>query len=108
MTNTIDKIEMDEVYDPEDDVMYVSFKTGEPSYCIEIDDLIMIEVGEFSKMPTGFRILQYHKKRDRIVQTIKELSTKLKETIAQQARNSIQQREAAAEQALGKVLTATA
>ena len=99
MNATTDKLEVDEVYDPEDDIMYVSFKTGEPSYCIELDDLIMIEVGEFSRMPTGFRILDYHKRKRLIVETIKESLEKLQSMVTQQAKDSIQQREAAAEQA---------
>ena len=106
MNATTDKLEVDEVYDPEDDIMYVSFKTGEPSYCIELDDLIMIEVGEFSRMPTGFRILDYHKRKRLIVETIKESLEKLQSMVTQQAKDSIQQREAAAEQAISKVLTA--
>lgn len=38
-----------ERYDEEDDIYYVTFKTGEPSYCIEVDDLLVLEVGIFSQ-----------------------------------------------------------
>lgn len=54
-------IPFNEHYDEEDDIYYVTFKTGEPSYCIEIDDILILEVGMFSGLPTGFRILNYTK-----------------------------------------------
>jgi len=53
--------EFSEYYDQEDDIYYVSFKTGEPSYVEEVDDVLLIEVGMFSGMPTGFRILNFNK-----------------------------------------------
>jgi len=50
-----------QIYDSEDDIYYVSFETGEPSYAEEIDDDIVIEMGIFTNMPTGFRILNFKK-----------------------------------------------
>ena len=50
-----------EIYNKEDDIYYVTFKTGEPSYCLEIDDVLLIEMGLFTDLPTGFRILDYKK-----------------------------------------------
>jgi len=44
-------------YDEFADVLYVTFGSEEPSYCEEIDDLLLIERGMFSKIPTGFRII---------------------------------------------------
>ena len=52
-----------ELYDEEDDVYYVTFKTGEPSYCQEIDDILVMELGLFTNLPTGFRILNYSKNK---------------------------------------------
>ena len=44
-------------YDRDADVLYISFGTGEPSYCENLDDVVMIELGVYSKLPTGLRIL---------------------------------------------------
>lgn len=44
-------------YDKEGDVLYASFGTGEPSFCDNIDDIVIIEFGIYSGLPTGFRIL---------------------------------------------------
>ena len=44
-------------YDDDQDVLYVTFGTGEPSYCEEVDDIMLIERGFFSNKVTGFRIL---------------------------------------------------
>ena len=54
-------IDFNEIYDHENDVYYVSFKTGEPSFAQELDDILLLEIGLFTKMPTGFRILNYSK-----------------------------------------------
>jgi hypothetical protein len=57
----IDDIELSERYDPEDDIYYVTVKTGEPSFVVEHDDKLLIENGFFTRMPTGFRILNFSK-----------------------------------------------
>jgi len=51
-------------YNEEDNIYYVTFKTGEPSYSLEMDDRLLIEMGLFTNLPTGFRILDF-KKRDK-------------------------------------------
>lgn len=66
-----EKVKFSEVYDSEDDIYYVSFETGEPSYAEEVDDILLIELGIFTNMPTGFRILNYKKLKTR-VRVIKE------------------------------------
>lgn len=50
-------------YDKEADVLYISFGTGEPSYCEEVDDILLVERGFVTNNITGFRILdiKYHK-----------------------------------------------
>ena len=47
-----------ETYDKEDGIRYVSFDTGEPSYCVEIDDHILLEIGIHSGRPTGYRVFE--------------------------------------------------
>ena len=54
-------IDFSEYYDEEDDIYYVTFKTGEPSGVVELDDILLLEVGVFTGLPTGFRILNYSK-----------------------------------------------
>ena len=54
-------IDFNEYYDQDGDVYYVSFKTGEPSYVVEVDDILLLEVGLYTSLPTGFRILNYKK-----------------------------------------------
>ena len=52
-------IDFSETYDQEDDIYYVTFNTGEPSYCTEVNDMLLLERGMFSNLPTGFRILNF-------------------------------------------------
>lgn len=61
MTNSSPEIEVFEQYDNEDDVYYVTLRTGEPSIIEEHDDRILVEFGMFTQMPTGFRVLNYTK-----------------------------------------------
>ena len=54
-------VDFHEHYDQEEDVYYVTFKTGEPSYAKELNDDLVLELGMFSHRPTGFRILNFKK-----------------------------------------------
>jgi hypothetical protein len=49
--------------DKEGDIAYFTLGTGEPSYCEEFSDFILIERGIFSKLLTGIRILNFNKLR---------------------------------------------
>lgn len=95
----------DEVYDQEEDIYYVTLKTGEPSYCIEIDDVIVAEVGMFTNSFTGFRVLNFNKNRSTLTGML--LAGRLKQEIKKNIRSAKQSREAredAFEHALEKVL----
>jgi len=79
-------IQPSEYYDQEDDVYYVSFGTGEPSYVMELDDDddVLMEVGMFSCMLTGFRVLNFKKTK---LDNTDKLNAKLKAIIeAEQAK----------------------
>lgn len=96
-------IEFSEKYDQEDDIYYVTFKTGEPSYVEEVDDVLLLEMGMFTKMPTGFRIMNYNKNKishiDFIVKKVKKTIEKAVHDIEQ----SVRQRENQIEHALDKI-----
>lgn len=44
-------------FDEESDILYISLGTNEPSYCEEIDDILLVERGYFSHQITGFQIM---------------------------------------------------
>lgn len=94
-----------ETYDQEDDTYYVTFKTGEPSYCIEVDDVLLLEVGMFTNLPTGFRILNFHKNNVETVQ-VKALSKKVKKTLEESRKSlpTLDERASRVNSALEKVL----
>lgn len=97
-------IDFAETYDQEDDIYYVTFKTGEPSYCVEVNDNLLIEVGMFTKLPTGFRILNFQKSKIKAIK-IAVLIKKIKKTLSKAAlRPTFQERERAVERALETVL----
>ena len=68
-------------YDPETDVLEVFFGTEEPSFAREVDDTLIIDVGMYSKLPTGFQILNASKVRDE--HTAIELRAKIGPIIAE-------------------------
>lgn len=49
-------------YDKEADVLYVSFGIDEPSYCEPLNSFVLLELGAFTRQPTGFRVIQPGKK----------------------------------------------
>jgi hypothetical protein len=59
-----DDIEVSECYDKDADVYYVTVMTGEPSIVEEQDDRLLVEIGIFTGLPTGFRILNYSKHKN--------------------------------------------
>ena len=98
-------IDFSETYDQEDDIYYVTFKTGEPSYCIEVDDALLLEIGLFTNLPTGFRVMNFHKSGIETV-SFNVLIKKVKKTLqgSKKSLPTIFQRESAVKQALEKVL----
>lgn len=99
------KTEFSEIYDQEDDIYYVSFKTGEPSFVVEVDDILLLEVGIFTKTPTGFRILNFKKKMDQgeIQITFGRVKKAIRDT-AKDRDSIFRSRESQVEDTLEKVL----
>ena len=95
--------EWDELYDRESDVYYVSFGTGEPSYCVEVDDVLVVEVGLFSNLPTGYRILNKSKIPTQEM-PIAEIKKLMREVLRTLSAPTMGDREAAVERSLEKVL----
>ena len=67
-------------YDMEADTLYVSFGTGEPSYAEEIDDVFAVEMGMFSHLPTGFRVINFSKHK------VKAILASIKKVIKERVR----------------------
>lgn len=97
-------IDFSETYDQEDDVYYVTFKTGEPSYCVEVDDVFLLEVGLFSNLPTGFRVLNFHKNKVQAVEIKVKLVKEITNALSKRGLPAIKHRQAVVERAIEKVL----
>ena len=95
-------IDFSDVYDQEDDIYYVSFKTGEPSYVVETDDILLLEVGMFTSMPTGFRILNFKKNKVAAVRILAQVKKSV-EGITKQLSAELRSREDQVERTLDKV-----
>ena len=98
-----DMTEMTELYDQENDVYYFTFKTGEPSYCVEVNDVLVLEIVLFTQLPTGFRILNMAKQETKRV-TLETVREYLDDVLRSLPTPTLADREAAVEQGLRKVL----
>ena len=96
-------IPFSEVYNEEDDIYYVTFKTGEPSYCLELNDVLLLEMGLFTNLPTGFRVLDFKKNKINAIK-IAVLFKKIKATLNEINRPTLSDREAQIKKALEEVL----
>jgi uncharacterized protein YuzE len=97
-------VDFDEYYDEECDIYYVTFKTGEPSHVVELNDILLIEVGMFTSLPTGFRILNYSKNNVKGVAFNLKAIRKEIGSIAKERSSSPSERTSQFEAALNKVL----
>ncbi len=52
-----ERLKINHHYDSEEDVLYISLSDDEPTFTESIDDVLYIELGCFSGIPKGFRIL---------------------------------------------------
>lgn len=92
-----------EIYDDEDDVYYVSFNTGEPSYSEEVDDILVMERGIFTNMPTGFRILNFKEHKVEAVEVSIKNVQKTFHEMKKDVEKDIREREEQFENTLQKV-----
>lgn len=97
-------IDFNEYYDQEDDVYYVTFCTNEPSRVVEVDDVLLWEIGVFTNMPTGFRILNYSKNKIARVAVMVKEAEKMFEEGKRKLQSDLDCRESRIEEMLGKVL----
>jgi uncharacterized protein YuzE len=95
-------IDFNERYDEESDIYYVTFKSGEPSFAKEVDDVLLLEVGAFTGLPTGFRLLNYskHKVTQVEIKRVREVIGAARKQVPQMLDKRSKQIETALERAL--------
>ena len=93
-------------YDKEADVLYVSFGDDEPTYVENIDDLLLLEVGWFSGLPKGFRIMgpKYHNIKSVNMGMIIKQAKKQVRNLMEERRKAIKQQEPVLADFFGKTL----
>ncbi len=52
-----EKINITHHYDTEADIFYIDFGSNEPCFTEDIDGIVMLDIGWFSKLPRGIRII---------------------------------------------------
>ena len=52
-----EKINITHHYDKKADILYIDFGSNEPCFTEDIDGFLMIEIGWFSKLPCGAKII---------------------------------------------------
>ena len=82
-------------YDKESDVLYVNFGEKEPTYVENIDDFLLLEIGWFSSLPRGFRIIgpRYHNVSSvKLTMVIKRIQKQVRQLMEDQ-RKAIKEQE---------------
>ncbi len=101
-----DQVRFTHHYDQDADVLYISLGIDEPAYTENIDDMLMIDIGWFSGLPRGFRILgpKYHKlKALNLNMIVQQVGSQFKTLMEQQA-SAIRRQEPVIEEQLGAEL----
>lgn len=52
-----ERIKISHHYDEEADILYIDFGSNEPCFTEDIDGVVMLEIGWFSKMPRGLKVI---------------------------------------------------
>lgn len=73
----MEKIPIKFDYDKQGDVLYITIDPTEPSYCEEVDDILLVERGIITNRITGFRVLDVrHHKIQQVQVTIVQMIKK--------------------------------
>jgi hypothetical protein len=76
-------------FDKETDVLHITLGTCEPSYCEEVDDIVLVERGMFSHQITGFQIMDiglHGVKKVEIIAYIEQAAKESKQQIKENLR----------------------
>ncbi len=100
-----EKINITKHYDKDADILYIDFGSDEPCYTEDVDGFLMIDIGWFSKLPRGIKIIspKTHK-----VKSVKMVITKIEKTCRQfmkQQAKQIKTEESVLPNILGQTLT---
>ncbi|HOK66869.1 MAG TPA: DUF2283 domain-containing protein [Anaerohalosphaeraceae bacterium] len=52
-----EKMNITHHYDEEADILYIDFGSNEPCFTEDIDGVVMLEIGWFSKLPRGIKVI---------------------------------------------------
>ena len=89
------EIDVRHQYDRESDVLYVRFGEQEPTYVENLDDFVLIEIGWFSGLPRGVRLIgpKYHKITSvQLTMVVKQIQKQVRE-LMEHRRQLIKQQE---------------
>jgi uncharacterized protein YuzE len=89
------KVNVRHHYDKESDVLYVHFGETEPTHVENIDDFLLLEIGWFSGLPRGFRIIgpKYHKvSAFKVTMVVKQIKDQVRE-LMEERRRAIKEQE---------------
>ena len=100
-----DKIEISFNYDRRADILYITFGDDEPVYTDDMDGLIMLEIGWFSGLPKGLRIIgaKAHNLRSVKLNILARVEDQLKNIMEARAK-AIQNQESSLQTLLDKEL----
>jgi hypothetical protein len=82
-----EKINITHHYDKDADILYIDFGSDEPCFTEDLDGFLMIDIGWFSKLPRGAKIISPKAHKIRSVQMIgRKIERKCRKLMQKQAK----------------------
>lgn len=99
-----EKMNITQHYDEEADILYIDFGSDEPCFTEDLDGFLMIDIGWFSKLPRGLRVVSPKSLKVRSIKmVITQAEKQCKDLMKQQAKQ-IETSEPVLKDALNNVL----
>jgi hypothetical protein len=99
-----EKLNITEHYDRIADVLYIDFGFDEPCYTEPIDGVVMVDIGWFSKLPRGLRVMSPRAHKFECQMVIRQAEQVCRKAMEQQVKQ-IQTEEPILHDILGQTLT---
>lgn len=99
------KINMSNHYDEDADILYIDFGSNEPCFTEDVEGFLMVDIGWFSKLPRGIRIISPKARNVRSINFVIAKAEKKLQTLMERRVNQIQESESILQTAISAGLS---
>lgn len=99
-----EKMNITQHYDEKADILYIDFGSDEPCFTEDLDGFLMIDIGWFSKLPRGLRVVSPKSLKVRSIKMVITQAEKQCKDLMEQQAKQIETSEPVLKDALNSVL----